>query len=87
MPSSTRCQTGTTAVNFEGTNVEVLGSPVIIVVAKFLFQALSKHCLSDQTVEEWKGSVRARLQSSGVNLTLLDKLKSGWKEVLTKQKR
>ena len=40
------------------------GSPVTIFAAKFLFQALSKHCLTDQTVEEWKDSVRERLQYS-----------------------
>ena len=44
------------------------GSPVTIVAAKFLFQALSKHRLPDQTVEEWKDSVRARLQNSSMNL-------------------
>ena len=44
------------------------GSPVTIVSAKFLFQALSKHRLPDQTVEEWKDSVRERLQYSSVKL-------------------
>ena len=29
---------------------------------------MSKHCLPDQTVEEWKDSVRARLHNSGVHL-------------------
>ena len=44
------------------------GSPVTIVSAKFLFQALGKHRLPDQTVEEWKDSVRQRLQYSSVKL-------------------
>ena len=63
--------TPTTEVNFEGTNVQALldtGSPVTIVSAKFLFQALSKHRLPDQTVEEWKDSVREKLQYSSVKL-------------------
>ena len=63
--------TPTAEVNFEGTNVQALldtGSPVTIVSAKFLFQALSKHHLPDQTVEGWKDSVRERLQYSSVKL-------------------
>ena len=63
--------TPTTEVNFEGMNVQALldtGSPVTIVSAKFLFQALAKHCLPDQTVKEWEDSVRKRLQYSSVRL-------------------
>ena len=44
------------------------GSPITIVSAKFLFQALAKHRLPDQTVKEWEDSVRKRLQYSSVRL-------------------
>ena len=63
--------TPTTEVNFEGMNVQALldtGSPVTIVSAKFLFQALAKHHPPDQTIEEWEDSVRGRLQYSSVKL-------------------
>ena len=63
--------TPNTEVNFEGMNVQALldtGSPVTIVSAKFLFQALAKHRLPDQTVKEWEVSVRKRLQYSSVRL-------------------
>ena len=63
--------TPTTEVNFEGMNVQALldtGSPVTIVSAEFLFQALAKHRLPDQTVKEWEDSVRKRLQYSSVKL-------------------
>ena len=63
--------TPTTEVNFKGMNVQALldtGSPVTIVSAKFLFQALAKHHPPDQTIEEWEDSVRGRLQHSSVKL-------------------
>ena len=61
----------TVEIMFEGTTVQALldtGSPVTIVSAKFLFEALAKHRLPEQTIEEWKHSVRQRLQYSSVKL-------------------
>ena len=61
----------TTEINLEGTNGQALldtGSPVTIVSVQFLFRHLAKRCLSEQTTEEWKDSVRARFQYSSVNL-------------------
>jgi len=63
--------TPTTEVNLEGTDVQALldtGSPVTIVSVQFLFQALAKHRLPSQSIEEWQDSVRARLQHSNVTL-------------------
>ena len=65
----------TTEVYFEGTNIQTLldtRSPVTIVSAKFLFQALAKHRFPNQTVEEWKDSVRKRIQYSSVKLQSYD---------------
>ena len=65
--------TPTTEVIFEGMNVQALldtGSPITLVSAKFLFQALAKHHLPDQlqTIAKWEDSVKERLKYSNVKL-------------------
>jgi hypothetical protein len=53
-------------INFEGTDTKALidtGSPVTIVSLEFAMEALAKQKKSDQTPDDWKKEVTARIQA------------------------
>ena len=61
----------TAEVVIEGVSVSALldtGSPVSIISLEFIVNVLAKQRTQDQTPQEWRASVKKRLEPSAVNM-------------------